>query len=141
MTMGESFKSAESVRDYLLGRVSDEATLEGLEELLFTDEEFCSRVALAEDELINDYVLGYLNEEDAAAFDAALTSNPERRFKLELTRALREKALAASAQESKASKASKASKESKESKPMTAMSEPMTKTTATTATEAGPPLF
>ena len=135
--MGTSFKSDETVRDYLLGRVSDEATLEGLEERLFTDEEFCSRVALAEDELINDYVLGYLNEEDAAAFDAALASNPERRFKLELTRALREKALAASAQELKASRESK---ESKESKPMTAMSE-TTKTTAPTATDAGPSLF
>ena len=56
--MGKSFKSAETVREYLLGRVSDEATLEDLEELLFTDEEFCSQVALAEDELVNDYVLG-----------------------------------------------------------------------------------
>ncbi len=127
--MGTSFRSEDTVREYLLGRVSDEATLEGLEELLFTDEEFCSRVALAEDELLNDYVFGYLNEEDAAAFDAALASNPERRFRLGLTRALREKALAASAQEPKASK---------ESKPMTAMSETMTKTAA--ATEAGPSL-
>jgi tetratricopeptide (TPR) repeat protein len=128
--MGESFKSEETVREYLLGRVSDEATLEGLEEHLFMDEDFCSRVALAEDELVNDYVLGYLNEEDAAAFDATLASNPERRFKLELTRALREKALAASA------------KESKESKPLTAMSETTktTKTTKTTAAEAGPSL-
>jgi Tfp pilus assembly protein PilF len=128
--MGTSFKSDETVREYLLGRVSDEATLEGLEELLFTDEEFCSRVELAEDELLNDYVLGYLSEEERAAFDAALASNPERRFKLGLTRALREKALAAGANESKASK---------ESKPLTAMSETMTKTTAA-ATEAGPSL-
>lgn len=97
--MGESFNSEGEVRRYLLGRVSDEATLEGLEELLFTDEEFCTRVALAEDELVNDYVLGFLNEEDAADFKATLDSNPERRFKLELTRALREKALASRAGE------------------------------------------
>src|ERR1700749_4391945 len=97
MTMGESFNSEGAVRRYLLGRVSDEATLEGLEELLFTDEEFCTRVALAEDELVNDYVLGFLDEEDAADFVATLDSNPERRFKLELTRALREKALASRA--------------------------------------------
>lgn len=86
--MGESFKSEGAVREYLLGRVSDEATLEGLEELLFTDEEFCTRVEVAEDELVNDYVLGYLNEEDAAGFKATLADNPDRRFKLELTRAL-----------------------------------------------------
>ena len=128
--MGESFKGEDIVREYLLGRVSDETTLEGLEERLFTDEDFCSRVALAEDELVNDYVLGYLNEEDAAAFDAALASNPERRFKLELTRALREKALAASANVSKVSKVSK------ESKPMTVMSE----TTKTAAGDVGPSL-
>jgi Tfp pilus assembly protein PilF len=92
--MGESPKSEKAVREYLLGRVSDETTLEGIEELLFTDEEFCSQVALAEDGIINDYVLGRLDEEDAASFRATLDSNPERRFKLELTQALRERALA-----------------------------------------------
>src|SRR5215213_5920083 len=94
IVMGESFKSEKTVREYLLGRVSDETTLEGLEELLFTDEEFCSQVELAEDGLINDYVLGHLDEADAASFSATLEGNPERRFKLELTQALREKALA-----------------------------------------------
>lgn len=92
--MSELPNNEKTVREYLLGRVSDEATLEGLEELLFTDEEFCSQVALAEDGLINDYVLGYLNEADAASFRATLAGNPERRFKLELTQVLREKALA-----------------------------------------------
>src|SRR6185369_617354 len=94
MTMGEPLKSEETIREYLLGRVSDEATLEGLEELLFTDEEFCSRVALAEDGLINDYAFGTLNHEDAESFRATLASDPERLRNLELTEALREKALA-----------------------------------------------
>ncbi|HEX8556914.1 MAG TPA: hypothetical protein VF668_02370 [Pyrinomonadaceae bacterium] len=98
--MDETFKSDGAVREYLLGRVSDEATLEGLEELLFTDEEFCSRVALAEDGLVNDYVLGRLGERDAASFRATLAVNPDRRFKVELTRALRERALARDAEES-----------------------------------------
>jgi CHAT domain-containing protein len=92
--MGESLKSEKTVREYLLGRVLDETTLEGLEELLFTDEEFCSQVALAEDGIINDYVFGHLDEADAASFKATLAADPERRFKLELTQALREKALA-----------------------------------------------
>ena len=95
--MGETLKSEATVREYLLGRVSDEATLEGIEELLFTDEEFCSQVALAEDGLINDYVLGYMGEADAESFRATLAADPERRFKLELTQALREKALSARA--------------------------------------------
>ncbi|HEV7744094.1 MAG TPA: hypothetical protein VGO56_03770 [Pyrinomonadaceae bacterium] len=92
--MGESFQNEETIREYLLGRVSDEATLERLEELLFADEEFCSQVALAEDGLINEYVFGRLNSADSESFRATLTSNPERSFKLDLTRALREKALA-----------------------------------------------
>jgi tetratricopeptide (TPR) repeat protein len=92
--MSKSLHSNNTVRNYLLGRVSDEATLEGIEELLFTDEEFCSQAALAEDEIINDYVFGRLNEADAESFRASLPGNSERRFKLELTQALREKALA-----------------------------------------------
>jgi CHAT domain-containing protein len=95
--MGESFNSEKTVREYLLGRVSDETTLEGIEELLFTDEEFCSQVALAEDGIINDYVFGHLDEADAASFQATLACDSERRFKLELTQALREKALAKNA--------------------------------------------
>ena len=92
--MGESLPSEETVREYLLDRVSDETKLEGIEERLFTDEEFCSQVALAEDDLINDYVFGRLNDTDAESFRVTLASNPDRSFKLELTQALREKALA-----------------------------------------------
>src|SRR2546429_5310329 len=92
--MGEALNNEKTIREYLLGRVSDETTLEGFEELLFTDEEFCSRVALAEDGLINDYVLGRLDDADAAGLESTLASNPERRLKVQLTQALREKALA-----------------------------------------------
>jgi CHAT domain-containing protein/tetratricopeptide (TPR) repeat protein len=92
--MGNLSISEQNVREYLMGRVSDETTLEGIEELLFTDEEFCSQVALAEDGIINDYVFGRLSDADAESFRATLAANPERRFKLELTQALREKALA-----------------------------------------------
>jgi|GEM_PF-1196635 len=91
--MGPSLKSEETIREYLLGRVSDETTLEGIEGLLFTDEEFCSQVQLAEDGLINDYVLGRLDEPDAEDFRATLKTNSERNFQVELTQALREKAL------------------------------------------------
>ncbi len=94
--MGEALNNEKTIREYLLGRVADEPTLEGFEERLFTDEEFCSQVELAEDGLINDYVLGRLDDVDAASLQSTLASNPERRFKLRLTQALREKALAKS---------------------------------------------
>jgi tetratricopeptide (TPR) repeat protein len=96
--MGETLNSEEIVREYLLGRVSDETMLEGIEELLFTDEDFCSQVVLAEDGIINDYVLGWLDDADAESFRATLAADPERRFKLELTQALRGKALARNSQ-------------------------------------------
>ncbi|HKO43698.1 MAG TPA: CHAT domain-containing protein [Pyrinomonadaceae bacterium] len=92
--MGEFLKSEKTIRDYLLGRISDETVLQGIEDLLFTDEEYCSQVALEEDGLINNYVLGRLNDTDADSFRRTLELNPERRFKLMLTEGLRERALA-----------------------------------------------
>jgi tetratricopeptide (TPR) repeat protein len=100
--MGEALNKEKTIREYLLGRVSDETTLEGLEDLLFTDEEFCSQVALAEDGIINDYVLGRLNDADAESFRSTLANNPERRFQLELTQRVREKALAEGVKTSRA---------------------------------------
>lgn len=91
--MGSSVKSEDTLREYLLGRVSDETTLEGIEELLFADEEFCSQVELMEDGIINDYVMGRLNEADAESFRGTLLTDPERRASVELTQALRAKAL------------------------------------------------
>jgi len=95
--MGEPLNTQQAIREYLLGRVSDEATLAGLEDRLFTDEEFCSEVALAEDDLINEYVFDRLDEADELSFRATLAGNSERRFKVELTQALRERALATNA--------------------------------------------
>lgn len=92
--MGSSVKSEDTLREYLLGRVSDETALEEIEELLFTDEEFCSQVELMEDGIINDYVMGRLDEADAGSFRATLATDPERRARVELTQALRAKALA-----------------------------------------------
>ncbi|MDX6574392.1 MAG: hypothetical protein QOE96_345, partial [Blastocatellia bacterium] len=96
--MDESVNSEKAIRDYLLGRVSDETTREEFEDRLFTDEEFCSLVALTEDGLLNDYVLGRLNNADAASLQSTLANNPDRRLKLELTEALRKKAMARDAQ-------------------------------------------
>src|SRR5207253_2588745 len=87
-------RSEATIRDYLLGEVSDEAMLEQIEELMFMDDEFCSQIEIAEDGLINDYVRGHLDRSDAERFRATLAADPERRLQVELTSALREKALA-----------------------------------------------
>ncbi|HKV37120.1 MAG TPA: CHAT domain-containing protein [Pyrinomonadaceae bacterium] len=101
--MGSSVKSEDTLREYLLGRISDETTLEGIEELLFADEEFCSQVELMEDGIINDYVMGRLNEADAKSFRATLPADPERRARVELTQAVRAKALARNSKKERSS--------------------------------------
>src|SRR6185295_2275443 len=92
--MGEVVRTEKTIRDYLLGRVSDETTLQEIEELLFTDEEFCSQVALMEDSIINDSVLGRLDAGEERSFRQSLAGNPDRSFKLQLTEGLRARALA-----------------------------------------------
>ena len=83
----------DTLHEYLLGRVSDETTLEEIEDQLFGDEEFCSRVALAEDGIINDYVCGRLTTADAESFRATLATDSERMSKVAFTEALLERAL------------------------------------------------
>lgn len=95
--MDEPKISEETVREYLLRRITDEATLEAVEELMFTDDQFCNQVALAEDDLINDYVRGKLNAVDSASFEKTLTTDEERRRQTSFTKEIRKRALAADA--------------------------------------------
>ncbi|MBS1794314.1 MAG: CHAT domain-containing protein [Acidobacteria bacterium] len=90
--MNLALKNEDAIRDYLLGRVGDEALLADYEELLFADEEFAGLAELVEDALVNDFVFGKLNEIDRADFGATLSLRPDRRAKVALARALREKA-------------------------------------------------
>ncbi|HQU82713.1 MAG TPA: CHAT domain-containing protein [Pyrinomonadaceae bacterium] len=90
--MNESLKNETSIREYLLGRVSDETLLADYEELLFLDEDFCSLTEIAEDDLINDFVFNRLNEKDLEDFQKTLIYNKERAKKTELAKILKEKA-------------------------------------------------
>lgn len=96
--MSRSMNNHGTGREYLLGRITDETTLEQVEARLFDDEDFCAQMELAEDEIINDYVLGRLSAEDASSFESTLAYDPERRFKLELTKQLRNRARVRDAQ-------------------------------------------
>jgi CHAT domain-containing protein/cytochrome c-type biogenesis protein CcmH/NrfG len=82
----------ETIKNYLLGRISDEETLAGIEDSLFANEEFTSEIELAEDELINQYVFGNLSAEDCKAAENCFFNTSERQFKLKLTQELKEKA-------------------------------------------------
>jgi CHAT domain-containing protein/TolA-binding protein len=92
--MDEPVRSENAIREYLLRRVSDDETLEAIEELMFTDEKFCNQVALAEDGLIDDYVRGRLNAADSESFEETLRTDPDRLLKTQLTEEIRKRALA-----------------------------------------------
>ena len=82
----------ETIKAYLLGKISDEEKLAAIEESLFSSDEFTAEVELAEDEIINDYVLGNLPAEDAKSAENFFFKTSERNFKLKLTRGLKAKA-------------------------------------------------
>ncbi len=87
--MNESLNNLKTIREYLLGRISDEKTLEGIEELLFADDDFCTKAEIVEDELINDYVFDNLQTTDKSSFEKTLENNSERRLKLQVTQQLK----------------------------------------------------
>jgi CHAT domain-containing protein/tetratricopeptide (TPR) repeat protein len=71
-----------SIRKYLLGKLDDETESRLIEEKILLDDEFAETVAAAEDELIEDYLDGLLNAEEAEKFAARFLVSPERRRRL-----------------------------------------------------------
>jgi len=97
--MNNSLNNLETIREYLLGRISVETTLEEIEELLFVNEDFCQKAEILEDELINDFVFGNLSQIDLKDFEKTLQNNPSRRAKVQVTQLLKEKAQVQSVEE------------------------------------------
>ena len=76
------------LRRYLLGTVSD-AARKDLEARLFSDDRvFWERIAIAEDELVGDYVQNALNQDERQEFDKHFLCTDERRSKVEFAKAL-----------------------------------------------------
>ncbi|HSP91519.1 MAG TPA: hypothetical protein VLN08_11455, partial [Vicinamibacterales bacterium] len=78
----------DALRRYLLG-TSETGAREEIERRLFSDDEiFWERLAIAEDELIDDYATGALDADDRVLFDSHFLSTGERRARLEFARAI-----------------------------------------------------
>jgi hypothetical protein len=77
----------QQLREYLLGsrNPSSERAIE--ENLLTEDREF-ERLRSVEDELVDDYVFGYLSSDEQARFEHHFLCTPERKRKVELSRAI-----------------------------------------------------
>jgi len=80
-------KEEDQIRKYLLGS-SEPGEVEDLETRLLTDDSFLLEFCMLKDELVDDYVVGALSDDDTARFDAHFLSAPRRTRKLGFARAL-----------------------------------------------------
>jgi hypothetical protein len=78
---------AARLRRYLLGRATDEEA-SAIEEAYFNDDETVDRIALAEDEMIEEYLEGALAADDRERFERVYLASPRHRDRVELIRRL-----------------------------------------------------
>jgi hypothetical protein len=75
------------IRQYLLGELSLEET-DRLDQLVFTDEEFAIRLQVVENDLVDAYARGHLEEPALRRFTSVYLSSPARRDKVKFAQAL-----------------------------------------------------
>lgn len=80
----------EYFRKFLLGEIS-ETEREDFENLFINDEEIFENLRVAEDELIEDYLLGNLANADKTKFEREFLTNEKRRQRVKFTREMLEK--------------------------------------------------
>ncbi|MCK7472216.1 MAG: hypothetical protein MZU95_16730 [Desulfomicrobium escambiense] len=86
--MNAKISDDDVLRGYLLGSLAPESR-ESLEKRLFSDDRiFWERLCLVEEELIDDYARGVLDDEESLSFERHFLCTNERRAKLEFARAL-----------------------------------------------------
>jgi hypothetical protein len=81
-------KDIEAVRQYLLGRPPENGLTE-LEERILSDGDFYEELLAAEDDLIDQYLLGTLSESDRESFVSRFLITEERREKVRFSKTLR----------------------------------------------------
>lgn len=79
----------DTVRDYLLGGLTEDAK-EQLERRFMTEDESFQELLIEEDDLVDDYIRDELSEPDRLRFESQFLCTPERRRKLRFAATLRE---------------------------------------------------
>ena len=97
------------IRLYLLGRLSDGAG-EELEQNMLTNAELFEELLVVEDELIDEYLAGKLDQNERASFEQHFLSTPERHEQLRFAQALNRYVTVASQRETAAAEFWPASK-------------------------------
>lgn len=100
----ENLKEQEEIREYLLGTLSDKATMRRIEEKILFDDDFVIKLADAEYELIDEHLDGTLDKAAQNRFYNFFLRTSERKEKLRLTQNLRRYAAQAAKQFSDAKK-------------------------------------
>jgi hypothetical protein len=77
-----------TTRLYLLGKL-DETRQAQIEERLLTDEAFYDELAMAEDDLTDQYLANQLSDEERSSFEKYFLATPERLQKLRFARSLK----------------------------------------------------
>lgn len=85
--MSQTFEDEDSIRSYLLGKLSLEEQ-QRLEERLLTDNKLFEQLQVIEEDLIDDYVAGTLPASDLERADKHLLSAPQRRQDVRFARAM-----------------------------------------------------
>lgn len=78
-----------SIRKYLLGSLDDQIKMRQIEERLLLDDNFADQLAIAEDELVDQYLDGTLTESERERFLKFFLISPENKEKLRFIRNLR----------------------------------------------------
>jgi CHAT domain-containing protein len=94
-----------SLRNYLLGQITDETILESIEINMLADRAFLSEVERVEAELIEEYITEMMNSEEKKNFQSRFLAAPERREKFRFMLALNEHASERFVREEKARQA------------------------------------
>lgn len=89
--MSLNYDDEQHIKSYLLGTLAQEE-MQALEERLLREQEFANQVLLIEDELIEDYSLGELRNNERQQFERYFLTTPRRRRKLMMVERLRERA-------------------------------------------------
>jgi len=89
--MSLNYDDEQHIKSYLLGTLAQEE-MQVLEEQLLGEQEFANQVLLIEDELIEDYSLGELSDNERQRFERYFLTTPRRRRKLMMVERLRERA-------------------------------------------------
>src|SRR5687768_13993777 len=91
--MPDNLKIKENLRKYLLGQLVEQDELDLIEERLLKDRDFIQELETAEEELIEDYIFGELDETELKDFKKLFLPVPARAEKIKFTRSLHEVSL------------------------------------------------